>query len=637
MFKGISVNDIELIHHFVFQLPNQSKTQGGNCTTEVKQYLHRNMSSKQPSVFPPAQQTIKCAGCDSGLNINWFCKNCASSLCETCKTRHETDQFLRSHRIESRTGCVIRAHGSSNVNERCLEHPDKEISGYCNDCSVPSCMTCITEKHRRHDVIAIEMKYKECEVKINETVIDIKKNAIVRLQSSIEDLREKLNTSDRKVEDVKSEVDKFRQQLKNAVDKSYDKLIFELEERQTEQKTAISDIIKDFEKQISENQQIMSVCADKISKGGLELIEFCKVPIPSYIHTIPDISQVTPKFVPQGNLVQTIMQDLGEIRWEGTVTSSGKDMTAPSRSESSHGKERKTMMCYRSESVSILTEDGKIEGKSTVLRPTTGVKVISTFDTENACISLVITDKGNAWLSGQHCDALYMYNDRGSKVKSVTVRKGSYIWDICVKRSGDVIVCYKDNKVGVMTAKGEVSTPIDTAPFSPQGVCLTEREEILVCMAGQKDRNHVAVYLADGQSKVRDIVVKDSKGKQLLTDPYRVLMNSENISILNCRSNVVTAGQDGKVKWVYDGAQSKLGKVDAVGMCIDKFCNLFISAYGNDCVHYVDREGCLIQIILSNEQHGICLPWGIGMDNETGDIWLGSFNRHVKIFRYLQN
>ena len=108
------------------------------------------------------------------------------------------DCFLEIHNIVSRTGSVNRAHDSSKVNDLCAEHPDKEISGYCNDCGV-SCMTCITEKHRRHDGIAIEMKYMECEDRLNDVVMDIKKNEIVRLQSGIVGLQEKLISSEKKL------------------------------------------------------------------------------------------------------------------------------------------------------------------------------------------------------------------------------------------------------------------------------------------------------------------------------------------------------------------------------------------------------------------------------------------------------
>ena len=120
----------------------------------------------------------------------------------------------------------------------------------------------------------------------------------------------------------------------------------------------------------------------------------------------------------------------------------------------------------------------------------------------------------------------------------------------------------------------------------------------------------------------------------MLTNPTCIVANGECISVMNLRSNVVTCDEDGKVRWVYDGSQTEAGRFDAMGMCIDKFHNLLISDHKNQCVHYVDREGGLIQILLTRDKHGIKQPWGIGVDNETGKVWIGSGNYVVCVFQY---
>ena len=131
-----------------------------------------------------------------------------------------------------------------------------------------------------------------------------------------------------------------------------------------------------------------------------------------------------------------------------------------------------------------------------------------------------------------------------------------------------------------------------------------------------------------------------TKGKQLLPEPTRVVMNGDFFSVLNYVSNVVTCDEDGKVRWVYDGSHTEAGEFMAMGICIDKFRNLLISDRDNHCVHYVDREGSLVQILLTREQHGIDYPMGIGVDDDTGTVWFGGgvgLDRKVGIFRYLQN
>ena len=197
--------------------------------------VKKTMSSQEPHT----QATIKCEGCDTEFDINWFCKNCAASLCDACKVRHETDRFLSRHKIVPRTGQVIREHDSSKVTEPCPDHPTKEISGYCKDCDAPCCISCIAEKHRRHDVTTIEMKYMECEDKLNEMAMDIKKHTLTQLQSSVEEFQEMLNSNEKKFEDVKKEINKFRQELKSTVDTACNSLVDEVDKKQKEQKNDI--------------------------------------------------------------------------------------------------------------------------------------------------------------------------------------------------------------------------------------------------------------------------------------------------------------------------------------------------------------------------------------------------------------
>ena len=91
----------------------------------------------------------------------------------------------------------------------------------------------------------------------------------------------------------------------------------------------------------------------------------------------------------------------------------------------------------------------------------------------------------------------------------------------------------------------------------------------------------------------------------------------------------------GNVRWVYDGLQvHREGRFTPHGMCLDKFCNLLISDCDKHCVHYVDREGVLIQLLLTREQHGIDGPQGIGVDNETGKVWVGNDSKKVWVAKY---
>ena len=86
-------------------------------------------------------------------------------------------------------------------------------------------------------------------------------------------------------------------------------------------------------------------------------------------------------------------------------------------------------------------------------------------------------------------------------------------------------------------------------------------------------------------------------------------------------------------------SNTERGKLDAYGMFIDKYCYLLIPDFKNHCVHYVSREGGLIQILLTRDKHGVEYPYGIGVDNEEGmyglvfhgnDLWyVGIYRRNI--------
>ena len=182
-----------------------------------------------------------------------------------------------------------------------------------------------------------------------------------------------------------------------------------------------------------------------------------------------------------------------------------------------------------------------------------------------------------------------------------------------------------------------MATLIDTTPFEASGVCLTGTGQIVVCMRGQQERNHVAVYSPDGKTKMGEIKGRDTKGKQWITDPFRVVQNSQYCCIINFRENLVAIDQSGSQRWVYDGTQAKLSKYFSPhGVCTDHVQNVLVSDTDNQCVHYLETEGRLIQVILTERQIGLAYHWVIDVDDETGQVWVGNSSGDLVVAKYLK-
>ena len=166
-----------------------------------------------------------------------------------------------------RTGSVIRIFDSSKIKEHCPKHSEIVIALYFNDCSVPCCSKCIEEKHRRHDIITIEKKYMETEDRLNDLVTDLEKNTLKRLQDNIEELWKALNSHEKKFKTVAEMVNKFRNELKNAVDASCDKTLDKLKKIETKQGYEIRSTISNLENQIQQNRSLIKIVVIKYRRG----------------------------------------------------------------------------------------------------------------------------------------------------------------------------------------------------------------------------------------------------------------------------------------------------------------------------------------------------------------------------------
>ena len=564
------------------------------------------MSSRQQDVVLPTQATIKCDGCDDVFDVKWFCKSCPASLCNTCKHRHETDRFLSKHTVSERTGSVIRAFDSSKIKEPCPKHPESEITVYCNDCGAACCMTCVEENHQRHAIVTIEKKYMESEDKLNALVDDIEKNTLKRLRENIDDLRKALGDSERKFADVETKVNTFRTELKNAVDKSCDNLVDELKEIESKRNKEMQTIISDLEDQIKQNKSFISMCGEKVRKGGLYVLQYSPRPPAACVRSVDSLLQNNPVFVPANGILEMISKRIGEVQLNPLQLTSGmlKSASNPTIAENI-GKSLNINVC-----------------------------VVNKLEYKHVANLVCPVGQNKAWICQWFNEVLHLYKDNGKELQSVKIAKDVSIKDMKARSSGEAIVCCNDSKVRLVTMKGKVSTLIDTSPFIPKAVCLTESEGIVVSMTGQDDRNHVAVYTPDGKKKIQEIQCKDKKWNCKMTKSTDLVMNGTDITFV-ADSAVVTCSQDGKIRWEYDGSQASISQgFDPYGICVDRFHNLFISDYDNNCVHYVDREGDLIQILLTREQHGIERPWGVCVD-VTGRVWVGSNTNSILIAEYL--
>ena len=550
-------------------------------------------------VVYPTQKVIDCGICGGTDSVRWFCKNCAGSLCDTCKETHRTAALFRTHLVISRTQAVVRTHGPAKIAKECPSHKGKELSAYCKACDDACCIQCLADYHKNHDFCPIDEAYLNAEKRLNSYINELDDFVKSELEQLTTNTESEIETHEKKISEVKTKANAFRQELKGAVDDSCDALIDSLEKPNTIRKSFLLEI----EKQKQNVDHLTNECTEKIREGNLDIITYNPPKPSSLIPIRQKSSDLVPEFVPGRELIGIIKDGVGKIEYREV---------------------KREVQCKEPSHTAHNFETGKFQ-----------VQKVGSFESKIGVTAMATAGKNRVWVAYEYEDTMYLYESGGKVLRSVTVKKKVSINDMAVKRSGEVIVTNTDQKVRMVNAKGKVTTLINAAPFDAFGVCLTEMEEIVVCMAGQGDKNHLAVYSPDGRRKVSEVRGRGADNKNLITDPYRVVQIGQDFCVVNGDENVVSVDRTGRVRWVYEGRTAYLGRDwDPSGICCDKYQHVFVTDQYNDCVHCLDREGQFIQLILTEKQVGWVYHWGIAVDRETGQVWVGNLGGNVVIASY---
>ncbi|KAK3092645.1 hypothetical protein FSP39_005348 [Pinctada imbricata] len=557
------------------------------------------MSDNGATPFP-TQLAVSCGFCCGTSDVNWFCKSCPGSLCNTCKMSHPSYPVFKNHIVVPRTNDVMRLYGPSKIAEQCRLHPEKEISTYCKDCQVPCCATCQVQKHKKHDISTIEDAYLSAENRLNDNVKELEKDVLPTIDQMTDNTEKESSEKRVHIDRVREEVNTFREELKEAVDESCDYLIEKLEHDETE----LDNLITKLNVQKGKVRELIKEVNEIIQKGDLSMIKYSPPSPSTFIPEFPTPRSTIPVFSPGRDILSIIKDRIGTVEWI-EINSESKHTPIPT------AKFDPSMI---------------------------NINKVGSFSSEIYVTSITTAGNNTAWVMWSGSDTMYLYDSSGKMVRSITVEGSNGIMDMVIRRSGEIIVTSGDRKVRRVSVSGEVSTLIDTSPFTPYGVCLTDSEDVVVCMNDQDEKNsHIAVYSPDTGIKLREIRGMIGQGKQQITDPYRVVSNGKDLCVVNVDlGHVVCVDERGDVRWVYDGKEAKLSKsFDPRGVSVDRYNNLLVTDMYNNCVHYIDREGRLIQIILTQEQTGLVGQWGICVDDKIGQVWVGNGWNYVVICEYL--
>ncbi|KAK3107644.1 hypothetical protein FSP39_019080 [Pinctada imbricata] len=541
---------------------------------------------------PLLQTFLECGQCGGFSNISLFCKNCICSLCEDCGRRHGSEDRFIQHVVVVRTSEVLRLYGPAKIAEQCPVHKEKEISVYCDLCYVECCSSCLVEGHQSHPISTIEKKYLGAEKRLNDYSLKLSKEVRPILDRMEKQARAKFRQDDATARRVIDDINDFRKDVFQNLNKSFDSLISQVQQIPMKSNKRLNEIENAKDRVDLEIKNV----DERVQRGSLDIIKFSSKTAESFIPENEDSVCTVPYFIPETNVVDVIKKSVGVINCVDEI-----------RNDS-----------YRE----IVKSVALVESK---------------YFTEKKMLSSIIkVDNKSAWVMHSFNNRMYLYSDIGKIIKSVKINKCRGINDMAITRAGEAIFTCGDMQVRCLAVNGAVSILINTEPLPCEGICLTDTENIVLCMNDNREDIHVAIYSADGRNKLREIRGGGGKVSSLIRSPSRVVYNCQNLYVVNNGLNVVCLNEEDLVEWIYNGKEARLREYFfPSGICIDKYHNILITDLNNCCIHYLDRNGGLINVILTIDNIGPQKYRAISVNDYTGELWLGTSSGQIVIAEYL--
>ncbi|XP_052079461.1 uncharacterized protein LOC127717731 [Mytilus californianus] len=539
-----------------------------------------------------AQIPKPCELCETDTNIKWKCVQCNTLMCDKCKKIHLKVLTHDIVDVKSSEAKQEMEHTIITDNIPCQIHKRKLNCMFCRTCDNLVCPECITDSHKKHDLVSID---KAC----NE-----KKRELKELESKFSDTLTLCKIEDSKVNDFKTKyeqffaesVQKINQQEKLIIDevRKYAKALREqletekqrIEKSITEKEKNIAEVKENLLNKQSNIQEVLD--SNQAAKVFSIYPEFSEKEIPySSFKAFPE---ETKDFVPTEENLKTISNLFGSLQ----KTKLPKGL------------------------------------------PQVNLDLIKSYTTDqNMVHRMVILDDKTAWTSNYMTPTLCKINidDTIKTVKEISVQ----VYDMSLTDNNDVLLSlFASSDVSLLTTKtGEIKPFLSVSPLLTRCIHVSKHNEIILGVEERGDTYNptnkscrkVIIFGMDGKQK--QSYEYDKHKQRLFTIPYRITSNVNNdILVIDSISNgdrrVVVIDREGQVKWTYQGHPqvNSGGKLfyptDIVTTSVG---HVIVNDFNNHALHVLSGEGDVLICKVMKDQ-GIIYPYSLDIDTK-GQLWVG--------------
>ena len=291
--------------------------------------------------------------------------------------------------------------------------------------------------------------------------------------------------------------------------------------------------------------------------------------------------------------------------------------------------------------------------ESRATSPTFSVELVSEFTCSDPAGSNVHAirpvSESEAWVScGWSSTDIMFYDKSGNQKASLTL--DIQVDHLCLTSSGDVLASsYNGTTLHKIDENLHISE-FASLDFFPSGLCATNNGHIYVCGTIKLCSSMNGGQTKTSKGKHKHVITRLSSIGEIVSeidvsphDPHRLAVDQEGRIFFSDygadkKRKFIVMAPTGQILKTYEGPLDINLTLDntfyPLGVCLDRYGNLLVADWNNDCIHMLNKDGQFVRFLLTKE-HGITCPNALAIDSED-QLWVGNGVGDIKVFRYVQ-
>ena len=632
--------------------------------------LSRTMATAAEPENYDCQIPVICDQCEGHQKVNSYCLDCKANICDKCKDK----RLHREHKLLPRTHPKV-AKARHLAKQLCKEHPGNSYMTFCNKCHIPCCAVCITNKHNQHNFSDIEHAADDAREDLKSYIGTLEGTVLQRSESNLKTFVDGMDKYEKSTDDVIGKSRHRFQSLRDQLDRVESEWMQNINDMKIRDMKDMERGKRDIETKIKQTKDMISECKSRlVEDGDIDLLFFNserpdvsrflaeKESIPSFLEfqpsnfTLPMVSKLIGIVARGGKryIEMSKIEFADKSRTSDEQKMSGKDRDIEGSIEkinlkttsNRHDEQGATGIGDRQTKITDLASESESpSGKAMRSRYSKGCQNIDASSTsrrseetvgntyvlktiDNARNYLLLNaGKSEMWLGDKFNKVINVFKEDTRK-KVRTIKLDDIIEDMTLTHSMTVIgTHFNGQRLVRISNSGKISTLFSTKPLNPWGICVNDKEQIVVGLASMQSTfpRKLSVFSSDG-STVLLTIEKDKIGKSLFTADIRQVKQNGNGDYIAVHDGLSCVRKNGDFRWRY-----WKGLVINCLVC-DRHSNVII-AEDNRRITLLDRDGNMVRMLLGKED-GIKRPLSMSID-KNGDLWIGQ-EKNVKIVKYLK-